>query len=197
MGQAYRMAGQLSESIDAYNRYLGTAHARRGAAARRAVADLEWSLQNSPQAAPAQAEAPPPPPAAPEPEAPAPVVMQPEEPVPAAPSTHPGRGKRIAGLTVGAVGLAALGVGVGFAVMTQRRSDELSALSDQRQPYDPGKASQGRTFQILEGVFLGIGGAALVTGVVLYALGRMEGRRPRETARAARIARAVAGGTRW
>jgi hypothetical protein len=47
--------------------------------------------------------------------------------------------------------------------------------------FDPSKQSAGKTDQVLEGVFFGIGGAAVVAGVVVFALGHHE-------AKAARVA---------
>jgi PEGA domain-containing protein len=81
---------------------------------------------------------------------------------------------RVAGLAVGAIGLACLATGVATGVLAQQAGDELTRL-DQMRPrveFDPVKEDAGKTYQILEGVFLGVGAALVVTAVVLYAVGR-------------------------
>ncbi len=124
--------------------------------------------------APPLTAAPPPPPApvaAPEP-APPPAVIVPASPQPAA-STGPS-GLRVAGVVVGAVGVIALGVGVGLGA---RALSERGVLAE-RCPSgaactDPAaftawqSASQAQT---LGAVAAALGGAALATGVLLFLL---------------------------
>jgi hypothetical protein len=109
---------------------------------------------------------------------PASVVLPPPPPPP--PEGDRGHTLRIAGITVGAIGLACLVGGIATGVLAQQAGDELSRL-DQTRPrvqFDPGKEDAGKTDQVLEGVFLGIGAAAVVTATVLYAVGRRAARTP-------------------
>jgi hypothetical protein len=97
---------------------------------------------------------------------------------------HPGRTKKIAGLVVGAVGIAAIATGIAFGVLAKNESDALSALDQNKGTFDASHESAGHTDQILEGVMLGIGGAAVAAGVVVFALGHKESRAARSLSRA-------------
>lgn len=88
------------------------------------------------------------------------------------PVARPGRTLKIAGLATGAVGVAGLAVGIAFGALAQSASSSLTNTSRNGGFYDPGKYSSGHTDQIVEGVTLGIGAAAVAGGVVLYVLGR-------------------------
>lgn len=92
-------------------------------------------------------------------------------------SARIGRGKRVAGVIIAAAGLAIVGGGVASGVLAKNASDEISAANRNHQPYDAATYNTGKTEQILEGVLLGVGGAALVTGGVLYFVGRHEAKR--------------------
>ena len=88
-------------------------------------------------------------------------------------SSSEGASLRIAGITVGAIGIACLVAGIATGVLAQQASDDLSRL-DQSQPrvqFDPNREAEGKTDQLLEGVFLGVGAAAVATAAVLYGLG--------------------------
>ena len=100
----------------------------------------------------------------------------------AEPVERPGRTLKIAGIATGAVGVAGLAVGIAFGALAQSASSSLTNTSHSGGFYDPGKYSSGHTDQIVEGVTLGIGAAAVATGVVLYVLGRRAAARPRDVA---------------
>jgi tetratricopeptide (TPR) repeat protein len=85
-------------------------------------------------------------------------------------SAPSGRGKQIAGIAVGAAGVALVATGIAFGVLAKKTGDELTADDVAMRPFDPSKESRGQTDQIVEGVTLAIGGAAVVTGVVLIVL---------------------------
>lgn len=89
-------------------------------------------------------------------------------------SARPGRTKKIAGIVIAGVGVAALVVGATFGGLAAQAGDDLTKLDQNMQTFDPSKQSTGKTDQLLEGVLLGIGGAAIVTGVVVYVLGHRE-----------------------
>jgi hypothetical protein len=79
----------------------------------------------------------------------------------------PGRGLRIAGVATGVVGLAAIGVGVGFALKTQ-------AISSNEEKNGPTGAQEDdrKRYEAWGWVSYGVGAAALATGVILYIVGR-------------------------
>ena len=52
--------------------------------------------------------------------------------------------------------------------------NDLTHLNQTMGTFDSNKQSAGQTDQIVEGVCLGIGGAAIVAGAVVYALGHRE-----------------------
>jgi tetratricopeptide (TPR) repeat protein len=87
------------------------------------------------------------------------------------PLQRPGRTLRIAGLASGAFGLASIGAGVYFYTRARSYSDKVS------QQVPPVKADQdaGKTAETMQWVFYSVGGAAVVTGAVLYVLGHRAG----------------------
>ncbi len=107
---------------------------------------------------------------------PAPIAVNPAPPAPPAPERaavvdlHPGRAKKIAGVTVAGVGVAALVVGIALGAVAKGYEDDIVAQ------YDPRKASDGDTFGTVGPVLIGIGGAAVVAGVVVAVLGFKESR---------------------
>jgi hypothetical protein len=84
----------------------------------------------------------------------------------APPIGSPGRGLRIAGIVCGAVGVAAIGAGVGLALKTQ-------SISSNEQKSGPTKAQEDerKNYETWGWVSYGVGAAALATGVVLYIVG--------------------------
>jgi len=79
-----------------------------------------------------------------------------------------GGGLRLAGIVVGAIGVAAVGTGFVFAMRAKSKANDLesSPVWDQ-DLYNSGKVAS-RNSKIL----LGVGGAAVAGGVVMYMLGR-------------------------
>lgn len=98
----------------------------------------------------------------------------------AAPAPHPGRGKRIAGVSLAATGAVAIGGGVLLGLAAGNRADDVEAhLAANGDVWDATAADLERRGQRLERASLitaGLGGAALVGGVVLYLVGAREGR---------------------
>jgi tetratricopeptide (TPR) repeat protein len=106
-----------------------------------------------------------------------------EHPVAVSPHEQPtvaiekrGGTKIIAGAVVAAVGLGALATGIAFGVLARNASDDLTKADRAGAQFDGAKYDAGKTDQILEGVFLGVGAAAAVTGAVVLALGARERR---------------------
>ncbi|MDB4971274.1 MAG: TonB-dependent receptor [Myxococcales bacterium] len=89
----------------------------------------------------------------------------------------PGRGKKIGGLALAVVGLGAVGAGIAMGVLAKNAGDAVTAEAKAHEPFQPAKESAGQTNQILEGVFIGVGAAAIAGGAVLYYFGRREAAR--------------------
>lgn len=88
-----------------------------------------------------------------------------------------GRSATVAGIVVGAAGLALAAGGITCGVLGDQAAAELSALSRDARPYDPSLAQRFDTNRALEGALLGIGTAAVVTGVALIVVGRLKAKR--------------------
>jgi tetratricopeptide (TPR) repeat protein len=99
-----------------------------------------------------------------------------------APAPPPrGQGLRIAGIATGAAGVVALGVGTYFALHARSLSNQQNDLSE----WDPGLVSDGKAANRNAIIAFSVGGAALVTGGVLYYLGVRAGRVPADAQRVA------------
>ena len=75
-------------------------------------------------------------------------------------------GRKVAAWVLVGVGVAALATGGVFTGLA------LKDFSDVERKYDRGKESQGKTYAALQWVGYGVGGAAIVTAVILVATGR-------------------------
>jgi tetratricopeptide (TPR) repeat protein len=172
VAEVYKLAGDEQNALNYYQKYIELDPTGRGAAQARAAADeLRRAIAAKEDAAKHAAEA----------EAkrkadeeakrkaaegqvkPAepPVDESPEQPA------SGGRTLRIAGIATGVAGAAAIGVGVAFGLKARSISDEATSWDtfDQAR-YDEGKAANRNMI-----IFTAAGGAALVTGGVLYYLG--------------------------
>jgi hypothetical protein len=83
---------------------------------------------------------------------------------------YPGRTKKIAGIGVAAVGVAALVCGIALSVVARGYEGDVVTQ------YDPGKYGDGQIFGTVGPILLGIGGAAAISGVVIAVLGQRESR---------------------
>src|SRR5581483_11913598 len=175
-GQSYRKLGELGHAREMYQQFLATVPPGdpKRAQVEAVLVEIEEQLRAHPELespAPTTTAIAPPaanlPSGAGDPAAPAataPVVI-----VRPRPERRP---MRIAGLTLGGLGLGMLGGGVAFAVVAGSRARELAALDRMGGVFDGAKDSAYSTDRLLEGVFFGVGGAALATGIVLYIVGR-------------------------
>jgi tetratricopeptide (TPR) repeat protein len=181
LGQAYRLGGQPERALASYRSYLRN---MPNAENRDEVMAFIETLKKTIEAQKAAKEKPPTdtlqPPATDKPalvtrpETPPPAVVEPPAaaPVDDRPRT---RTLEIAGLGVGAVGVASLAAGAAFAGLTASTNNKLNHPAAGA-TFDKSLADRGATFQTLEGVFFAVGGAALVTGVVVYAVGAKRAR---------------------
>jgi tetratricopeptide (TPR) repeat protein len=160
-------------AVIAYKRFLATSpQSPEAAEVRSRVEALEQSehAAASPAAAVASAPAP-----------------------PTAYDRSAGRTKKIAGLVVGVAGIGLAVGGIACGLLAKQAGDQLTSGDQLHQPYDHAKEVAGKTDQILEGVFFGLGGAAVVTGAVLLALGYREAAHPPRIALRPALAPGLAG----
>jgi tetratricopeptide (TPR) repeat protein len=165
VAEVYRLAGDEDNALAYYDKYLQLDPSGRGAPAARSHADkLRRSIAARRDALARAAE---------DQEARreedrrriAAATLPPE---PAAPTEQPGRQLRIAGIATGAGGVVSLAVGVVFGFKMKSIEDEIA-----NDPvYTPSRYDDGRAAERNMYLFTGVGVAGIVTGGVLYYLGR-------------------------
>ena len=174
IAQSHRQNKQFERAIFFYRRYLeAEPKAKNRADIEQRIDELQAEIDRKKAETPL---APPPqpivvvPPPTPLPVAPLPVppptTVVHDRPVP--PASSPGRGLRIAGIIVGAVGVAGVATGIVFGLHATSLHDEAVKSGS---VYDNSKYQSAKTYKDLQWVALGVGGAAIVTGGVLYFLG--------------------------
>jgi tetratricopeptide (TPR) repeat protein len=159
IGRAHDRLGHIDLALVAYRRYVSAKPEPSEAAEIRARITILEQRQAS-QAPPSKTE--------------------PTPPVPAQPlkrDVAAGRNLTTAGIAITAVGAAALIGGVACGVLAKQNSDDLTKLAQTMGRYSAAKDTAGKNEQIAEGVLLGVGGAAVVTGVVLIMVGQRAHRR--------------------
>jgi tetratricopeptide (TPR) repeat protein len=82
-----------------------------------------------------------------------------------------------AGIGAGAAGVALVVGGIVCGALAQRNADDITALAHRGGTFVASKESSGQALQAAEGALIAIGGAAVVTGVVLFVVGRQKARR--------------------
>jgi tetratricopeptide (TPR) repeat protein len=193
LGQAHRLAGHTAEALRFYKTYLSKvpeAVNRADVEAKiRELKELVEKQKPQPQTEPpaVSAAAIPSPVSGPAPPGPGPEAAGPATDVGAGgpavgtlqstPLEKPrsGRGMKLAGIAVAASGLALVGTGIAFGVLAKQAGDQLTQLDQQRGVFDPSKESAGQRDQVVEGVCIGVGAAAIATGAILYLLGTRAG----------------------
>ena len=174
VGEVYRRKGDDEKALEYFQKYLALDSTGRGApAARTAVAELTKAIEARKAAEAEQkrkldaeleaAAATRGPPNAPPPPPPQDVVEAPP---------RPGRGLRIAGIATGGAGLAGVGLGVYFGLRARKIDREASDWV----VFDPDRYAQGERAARNMIIAVSVGGAAIVTGGVLYYLGYRRGR---------------------
>ena len=167
--EVYRLAGDEKNALVYYTKYLELAPSGQGATASRLAADqLRRSIaakedaarraaeDEARRSADEQAKAH---------QAPA-AGIQASAADPSPPSAA-GRSLRLAGLATAGAGVVGLGIGIVFGLKARSISNEASGWTT----FDPQRDDQGKADERKMVVLTSIGGAAIVTGGVLYYLG--------------------------
>jgi len=164
LAQAHRLAGHAREALRFFRVYLSKVpDAENRDSVESKIAELQRTVEQE-QKAHHQL----PPDTAIKPTATGTTIVA---KAPAAIDLRPARKLEIAGAATAAAGLVMLGVAAAMTGLSYRTADEIHNT-----PYDPAvidpKVDTFHRYQALEGVFFGLGGAALAAGVVTYAIGR-------------------------
>jgi hypothetical protein len=169
-GRCYQQNNRWEQAISRFREYLRKAKdisESDRAETESQIADCEQSMGKTSQVAPPPVAATPivsdsPPEARPRvAESAASTVSSTPEPQPS--DTNKGKGLRVAGIISAAVGVAAVGTGVGLAL----KANSLSAAD-----YSRSREDQRSSLKTWSMVGYGVGAAAIATGVVLYVVGR-------------------------
>lgn len=186
IAQCHRMLGQFELAARYYRTFKRELpDDRDSSAVDRLIADMDKAVQERSARQPPTGTKPPAPviaaPSAPLPvPAPDAVVASPQPTTPMLASTpRSSRRSMIAGSAVAAVGVVSLAGGVVAGVLAQRASDDINAAARAMQPFDPSKQAAGHTAQLASDGLFTVGAVAVVSGVVLLALGRREQLRAR------------------
>jgi len=188
IAQAHRLAGHSPEALRFYKMFLTKVPAAQNSDEVRAkIAELEKLIaqQKKAQTMPPDQVKPlgstPEPTAAPPSPTPTPPLVPPGPSIPPGPvDLHAGRTKKIAGLAVAGIGVAALVTGIALSAVAKSDSDALTKLDQSGGVWDPSKDSAGRTFGLVGPVLIGVGAAAVAAGGVVAILGSHDAKRARE-----------------
>ena len=163
IAQSYRLKGDCVEALGFYQTYKRNFPDAEGVpAVDKLMPDIEKCAHDK---AAADAKLPP--------TKPLPAQQEPAQP-PAGESdavddAHPGRTKRIAGIVVGGVGIAAIATGVVFGLHAQSLASDVGTGMG---TFDPQLQADGQDADRNAKILFAAGGALVVTGVVLYLVGR-------------------------
>jgi hypothetical protein len=174
-GRCFEQNHRYEDAISRFEEYLRVPDANLDAAdrasAEKHIADCKEKLPEQPAKFAPQVYVPPPPVATPErkptPESEpvTPVVVQPErEPAP----VSSGAGLRIGGIVIASVGIAAVAAGVVFNLESNALINDMETKVG---GYSTGNDSNSKTYKTLAWVGYGAGAACLVTGAILYGVG--------------------------
>jgi tetratricopeptide (TPR) repeat protein len=175
IAQCHRQLGEKPEAVKFYRTYLRKVPAAQNRdEVERIIATLEAAIEQSVKAKPPTGTIDPNTKPAPEPASPLVTAPRQTTPPPAPPTaiamTDSGRTKRLAGIALLASGGALLVAGAIFVGMAKLANDDIENPGDG--VFDPSAQDRRNTFQALDAVFFAVGGAAAVTGLTLYLIGR-------------------------
>jgi tetratricopeptide (TPR) repeat protein len=186
IAQSYRLKGDCASAASFYKTYRRN-FPNEGNIDRvdRFITEMEACAKTAPKPEKPEPGTPgpvTPDPVTPDPATPDPAMSDPVTPGPADPSPgpepivspgssgSPGKGMRLAGLGVAALGVVSIGASVRFGLSARSAAREAEALAP-GSPWDPGIDERGDRAATRAVVFATIGSAAIVAGGVLYVLG--------------------------
>jgi hypothetical protein len=180
VAQSYRLSGDCEQGLRFYKNFLReNPHAANVAEVDTAVARCEAApapAAVAPAPAPAvplaavpppQAVSTPPPPPVPAP-APAPIRVSSRAP------ENPGHGHRVAGVTLGILGLVTAGTGVALGLEGRAQLRRLDAIPGEWGQEEKRREHNAQRMETAGQILAGVGGTALAAGVVLYLMGGNE-----------------------
>ena len=188
VAQSYRLSGDCEQALRFYKNFKREApQAANLPEVDAAISKCEGALPSPVAAAPPErpagvverpAPTPPPvdPPATFPATAPDPVPLAPVGVSQAATGTHPGRGKRVVGVTLAALGVAAAGTGLVLGLSGSAELRDLHARQGEWGQKEKANEASAERKQVAGQIALGLGATSLVTGVVLYLMGNSERR---------------------
>jgi tetratricopeptide (TPR) repeat protein len=183
LAQVYRLKGDREQALEYYERYLaGDPDGRASAQARRFASELRAAIEHD-RAAARQRERQSRARQRPAPPAPGAVLGPGGQPVDDG-EPSPGRGLRVGGMVMGAVGVVSVGVGVGFGLRARSISNEIDDHTAGPWPDELlDRQAQGEESEQYMFVFTSAGVAAIAAGGLLYYMGhRARGRESRGVA---------------
>lgn len=164
IAQSYRLLGDCPNAYDFYKTFQRNFPNERPETVAKFIAELE-ACKDVKTAQPAPMDQPPVIPVGPP--KPTPIVAPPVKDEPAS----PGRGLRISGIALGGLGVAAVGTGVFFGLRARSQSKDLNASPE----WDPSLEASAHRADRNAKILLGVGGAAVIGGAVLFYLGYRAG----------------------
>ncbi len=167
VAQSYRLNDQLPDALRFYRRYLQRSpNARNRDDVERKIADLERTIAERRKALATTV------PTAPTASVPTLVAPAPSRPPTSQAVSEEGIGATtVVGIVVGSIGGAALITAGITGYLAKKKGDQLSEDSNAMKTYDPSLQSDGKSLDTLAKIFGVAGGAALVTGAVMLAIG--------------------------
>jgi tetratricopeptide (TPR) repeat protein len=166
IAQSYRLMNDCPNAYTYYKTFQRNYPAERADTVAKFIAELEPCKDTKPIEPPTKPVEPPTKPVEP------PVKpVDPPKPVEAPETASPGRTMRITGIAVGGLGVAALGTGVFFGLRARSQSKDLNSSEE----WDPSLEASAKRADRNAKILLGVGGAAVIGGAVLFYLGYRAG----------------------
>jgi hypothetical protein len=180
VAQSYRLSGDCEQALRFYKNFKREApRVSNTAEVDAAISKCEAALPLPVAAAPPERPAPAPPPVAPPTfpaTAPDPVPLEPVGVSQAAAGKSPGHGKRVAGVTLAALGVAAAGTGLVLGLSGRAELRDLHSRQGEWGLAEKEKERSAERRQMAGQILLGVGATSLAAGVVVYLMGNSERR---------------------
>jgi tetratricopeptide (TPR) repeat protein len=181
VAQSYRLSGDCEQALRFYKNFQREAPGAANLAEVDAAISKCDSVPSTPVAA-APAERPPVV-VEPAPSAPAVVPLTSQVAAPGAPvglsrapAENRGHGRRVAGVTMAGLGVAAAATGLVLGLSGRAQLNQLDAREGEWGPEEKRKEANARRMQTAGQIVIGVGATALVAGIVVYLTGNSQDR---------------------